>query len=162
MRVPKSIRALQYLPMCTGIVGQSVMSATVTCSLKSLLGEGSISLKDLIPFLSHCSDLQSCSNQCVSCLSSPSCSSWDMVFFSSCWVMNLICVIHALKIVRMVMRVTCCNLGIGNLKSCDVWIICNVTSVVCHSQVCGCVLCGLSKIIVSYFCGGYIYLGVVI
>ena len=49
------------------------MSATVTwsfkvsppCSWESLLGEGSISLKDLIPLLNHWSDHQSCNNQCV-------------------------------------------------------------------------------------------------
>ena len=76
--------------------------------------------------------------------------------------MNLICVIHALKIGRMVMSVTYCDLVINNPKSCNVWMICDVTGVVCHGKVCGCVLCGLSKIIMSYFCGGCIYLSVVI
>ena len=103
------------------------MSATVTwslegsppCSWESLLGEGSISLKSLIPLLSHWSDHLSYSNQCVGLLSSPLCS-WDVVFFSSCWRLNLICVIHALKISRIVVSVTYCDLGINNLKSCDV------------------------------------------
>ena len=114
------------------------MSATVTwslkgsppCSWESLLGEGSISLKDMIPLLNHWSDYQSCSNQCMGFLCSPSCSSWDVAFFSSYWRMNLICLIHALKIGRMVMSVTYCDLRNGNQKSCDVWMICDVTSAV--------------------------------
>ena len=64
------------------------MSATVTwsfqgsppCSWESLLGQGSISLKDLIPLPSHWSDHQSCNNLCVDLQSSPSCSSWDVAF----------------------------------------------------------------------------------
>ena len=55
MAAPESIGALYHFPACTVIVGQSVMSATVTwlcggsppCSWKSLLGEGFISLKNL-------------------------------------------------------------------------------------------------------------------
>ena len=170
MAAPESIRALQHLPACIIIVGQSVMSATVTwllegnppCSWELLLGKGSISLKDLIAPVSHWSHHLSCSNQCAVLLSSPSCSSWDMAFWSSCWSMNLICMSHVLKIGRMVVSVTYCNLGINNPKSCDVWTIWDVTSVVCHGEVCGCILCGLSEIIVSCFCGGCIYLGVVI
>ena len=170
MAALESIRALKHLPICTIIVGQSVMSATVTwlfegsppCSWESLLGEGSISLKDLIPLLSHRSDHRSYNNQCAGLPSSPSCSFWDVVFFSSCWTMNLICMIHALKIGRMVMSVTYCNLGIDNLKSFNVWMICNVTIVVCYGEVCGYVLCGLSEIIMSWSCGGCIYAGVVI
>ena len=106
------------------------MSATVTwslegsppCSWEPLLGEGSISLKNLIPLLSHWSDHLSCSNQCAGLLSSPLCSFfWDEVFFLSGWSMNLICMIHALKISRMVMSVTCYELRIDNPKSCHVW-----------------------------------------
>ena len=143
------------------------MSATVTwslegsppCSWESLLGEDSISLKDLIPLLNHWSDHLSCSSQSAGLLYSPSCSSWDVAFFLSCWSMSLI---HALKISGMAMTVTYCNHGIDNPKSCDVWMICNVTGVVCHGKVCGCVLCGLSEIVMSYFCGGCIYLGALI
>ena len=146
------------------------MSTTVTwlfkgnppCSWESLLGEGSLSLKDLIPLPSHWSDHQSCNNQCVGLQSSLSCSSWDVVFLSSCWSMNLICKVHALKICRMVMNVAYCDLRINNLKSFNLGMICNVTGVVCHSKVCGCVLCGLSEIIVSCSCGGCIYPSVVI
>ena len=141
------------------------MSASVTwslevsppCSWESLLGEGSISLKDLIPLLSH----WSCNNQCTGLQSSPSCSSWDVAFFSSCWSMNLICMIHALVGCRMVVSVTYYDLKINNPRSCNVWMICHVAGAVCHSKVCGCVLCGLSEIIVSCFCGGCIYPGVV-
>ena len=76
-----------------------MMSATVTwlfegsppCSWESLFGEGSISLKDLSPLPRHWSGHQSCNNQCVDLQSSPSCSSRDVAFFSSCWSMNLIC-----------------------------------------------------------------------
>ena len=61
MAPPESIRALYYLPACTIIMGQSMMSATVTWLLEgsspgsweSLLGEDSISLKNLIPLLSQ-------------------------------------------------------------------------------------------------------------
>ena len=170
MAAPESIRALEHLPVWTVIVGQSMISATVTwsledslpCSWESLLGETSISLKDLIPLPSHWSDHHCCSNQCTGLLSSPSCSSWDVAFLSFCWSMNLICMSHALKIGRIVVSVTYCDLRINNLKSCNVWMIYNVTDVVCHGKVCGCVLFGLGEIIMSYFCSGCIYLGVVI
>ena len=116
------------------------MSATITwshegshpCSWESLLRGGSTSLKNLIPSLSCWSDHLSCSYQCVGLLSSPSCSSWDVAFFLSSWSMTLIFMIHALKISRMVVSVTYCNLGIDNPKSCHVWMICNVTSAVCQ------------------------------
>ena len=131
-----------------------MMSATVTwslegsppCSWESLLGEGSTSLKNVIPLVSHWSDHLCSSNQCVGHLSSPSHSYWDVALFLSCWSMNLFCVIHALKIGRMVVSVTYYDLRIDNLKSCDMWMICNLTGVVCHGEVCGCILCGLSKI----------------
>ena len=82
-----------------------MMSATVTwfiegsppCSWESLLGEDSISLKDLSPLLSHWSDHQSCNNHCVDHQSSPLCSSWDVVFFLSCWSMNLIREFHVVE-----------------------------------------------------------------
>ena len=145
-------------------------SATVTwllehsppCSWESPLGEGSISLKNLILLLSHWSNHLSCSNQCVGPLSSSSCSLWGVAFLSSCWSMNLICVIHALKISGMVMSVTYCNLGIYDPKSCNVWMICNVTSEECHAKVCGCVLCRMSEIIIGCFCGGCVFPGIVI
>ena len=143
-----------------------MMSATVTwsfegsppCSWESPLGEGSISLKDLSPLLTHWSDHWSCNNQCVDLQSSPSCSSRDVVF-SFCWSMNLIGEIHAC---RMVLNMIYCSFGIDNLKRFNVGMICNVASVVCHGKVCGYVLCGLSKIIVSCSCGGCIYSSVVI
>ena len=58
---PESMRALQCFPAWSVIVGQSILSATVTgscvvnppCSWESLLGEGSFSLNDLSPLLSH-------------------------------------------------------------------------------------------------------------
>ena len=154
---------------CTIVEGKSVKSVTVTwslegsppCSWESLLEEGSTSLKNLIPLLSHVSDHLSCSNQCAGLLSAPSCSSWGVAFLS-CWIMNLICMIHTLKISRMIMSVAYCDLSIDNLKSCDVWIICDVTGVVCHVKVCGCVLCGLSEIVMSCFCGGCVYPCIVI
>ena len=132
------------------------------CSWKSLLGECSIGLKDLIPFLSHWSDHWSCSNLYVSLQSSPSWSSWDVASISSYCSMDLTFVIHALKISKMVLSVTYCNLGINNPKSCDVWMICDVTSMVYHGEICGCVLCGLSEINMSCFCGGCVYPSVVI
>ena len=146
------------------------MSATVTwlfegsppCSWEALLGEGSISLKDLIPLPSHWSDHQSCNNQYASLQSSHPCFSWGVAFFSSCWNMNLICMIHAMKICRMVGNVTYCNLWINNLKSFEVGMISNVTSAVCHGEVCGCVFFWLSKIIMSCSCGGCVYPSVVI
>ena len=127
------------------------------CSWESLLEEGSISLKDLSPSQSHWSDPQSCNNQCVDLQSSSSCSFWDVVFFSSCWNLNLIGKIHVLKICRMVMNLIYCNLWINDLKSFDVGMICNMTDVVCCSMFCGCVLCGLSKIIVNCSCCGCVY-----
>ena len=141
-----------------------MMSATVTwslegsilCSLESLLGEGSTSFKTLIPLLSQWSDHRSCSSQFVGLLSSPSCPSWSVTFSLSCWSMNLICVSHTLKISRMVMSVTYYNLRINTLKSCSVQVICNVTNVVCHGGICGCVLGVLSEIIMSCFCGGFV------
>ena len=146
------------------------MSATITwsfegsspCSWKSLLGEGSISLKDLSLLLNQWSDHWSCYNQCVDLQSSPSCSSLDVVFFVSCWNMNLIGEIHDLKIYRMVMNVIYCNLGINNLKSFDVGMIHDVTGVECHGKVCGYILCWLSEIIIKCFCGSCIYLCVAI
>ena len=128
----------------------------------SLLGEGSVSLKDLITLPSHWSDHQSCNNPCVDLQSSLSFSSWGTAFFSSCWSMNLICDAHTLKICRRGMNMTYCDLGIDKLKSFYVGMICNVIGEVCHSEICGCVLIGLSKIIVSCFCGGCIYPSVVI
>ena len=61
MAAPESIRALWHFPTCTVIVGQSVMSATVTwsfegsppCSWESILGESSISLNNPSALLSH-------------------------------------------------------------------------------------------------------------
>ena len=89
---PESMRALQYFPVCSEIFRPSVMSATVIClfegshpcSWKSLLGEGSISLKDHIPFPGHWGDHQSCNTLCVDPLSSPLFSSWDVAFTLSC------------------------------------------------------------------------------
>ena len=146
------------------------MSATVTClfggsppcSWKSLLVEGLVSLKDWIPLLSHWSDHHSCNNQWVDLQSSPSCSSWDVVFLLSCCLVNLIYRFHAWKICRMVMNVTYCNLWIDNLKSFYVWMVCNVVNVVCHGEVDGCGLYSWSKIIVSCSCGGCVYPSVVI
>ena len=129
--------------------------------MESLLGEGSISLKDLSPLPSHWSDHQSCNNPCVDLQPLPSCS-WAVAFFSSCWSMNLICEVHALRICRMVMNVTYCDLKIDNLKIFDVGMICDVIGTVCHGKVCGCVFCGLREIIMSCSCGGRICPGVVI
>ena len=91
MTAPGSIRALLHFPACTVIVGQSVMSATLTwsvegspfCSWESLLGEDSISLKDLIPLLSHWSEHQSCKN--------PVCGSsiFTFMFFLGCGLPSL-------------------------------------------------------------------------
>ena len=125
------------------------MSATVTwsiggslpCSWQSLLGEGFISLKDLSPLPSHWSDHQTYNNQCVDLQSSPSCSSWDVVFFLPCWIVNLIYTNHALKICRMAVNVTYYDLWTDNPKSFYVWMICDVTDVECHGTVC--VLCPL-------------------
>ena len=122
------------------------MSATVAwsfevsppCSLESLLGQSSISLNDLSPLLSHWSDHWNCNNQWLALQSSPLCSSWDVVFLFSCWIVNLIYVVHALRICRIVMNVTYCDLWINNLKSFYVWMICNVVYVVYHSEVDGC------------------------
>ena len=132
------------------------------CSWESLLGKGSTSLNDLSSLLSHWSDHQSCNNQWVDLQSSPLCSSWDVVFLLSCWIVNLIYVIHALKICRMVVNVTYCNLWINNLKSFYVWMICNVNDVVCHGEVNGCGLYRWSEIIMSCSCGGCICPSVVI
>ena len=142
-----------------------MMSATVTClfegsppcSWKSLLGEGSVSLNEL----SHWSDHQSCNNQWVDLQFSP-CSSWGMFLTLFCWIESLINTIHALKTYRMVMSVTYYGVRIGSLKSICVGLICDVIGEGCHSEVCGCVLCGRSEIVMSCICDGCIYLGVVI
>ena len=43
-------------------------------------------------------------------------------------------------------------------RAANVWMIYNVTSAVCHGEVCGCVLCRLSEIIMSCFFSGCVYL----
>ena len=111
------------------------MSATVTCLLegghpcswKSLLGEGSVSLTDQIPPLSHWSDNWSCNSQCVDPQSLLLCSSWGVVFLIICWSVDLIYMSLALKIGRMVMNVTYCYLWIDNLKSFYIWTMCIVS-----------------------------------
>ena len=60
------------------------------------------------------------------------------------------------------MNVIYCDLGIDNLKSFYVGMICNVSSVEYHCEVCGCVLCGLNEINMNCSCGGYVYPCVVI
>ena len=123
------------------------MSATVTClfegsppcSWESLLGEGSVSLKDQIPPQSHWSDHWSCNSQCVDPKSSPSYSSWGVVVALSCCIVSLINMVHALKACRLIMSVTYYDVGIESLKSFCVEMICNVIGEVCHGKVCGCV-----------------------
>ena len=161
MAAPESTRALYHLPAYTIVVRQSVKSATVTwtlegsppCSWESLLGEDSTSLKTLIPLLSCWSDHLSCSSQFVGLISSP---------LSPSWTMSLACRIHALKISRMVTSVTFYDLWFDSPKTCNVRMICNMTDPVCHGGVCSCVLCMLSEIIVSYFCGSCVCPSVVI
>ena len=80
-----------------------------------------------------------------------------MAFFLSCWSVNLICAIHALRICRMFVNVTYCDLWINNLRSLDVGMICDVIGVVCHGEVCGCILCELREIIVNCSYGSCIY-----
>ena len=83
MAAHESIRALYHFPACTVIVGQSMMSATVTwsyvgsppCSWESLLGEVPVSLNDWISLLNHWSDHLSYNSPCVDPQFSPSCSS---------------------------------------------------------------------------------------
>ena len=146
-----------------------MMSVTVTwshvgsppCSWESLLGEGSVSLNDWIPLLSHWSDHQSCNSPCVDPQLSPSGSSWGVVYSWSPGNVNLICLSPALKIGRMVMTVIYCDLSIGKLKNFYVWMICNVVDLVCHSEIDGCSLYRWSVIIVSCSCGSCIYPSVV-
>ena len=138
------------------------MSVTITwllegsppCSWESLLGEGPTSLKTLIPLLNHWRDHLTCSSQFVGLLSSPSCPLSSVAFFLSCWSMRLICVIHTLKIGRMVWSATYYDLGINIPKSCNVRMICNVTDVVCHGMTCDCILCVLSGVTLNCFCSG--------
>ena len=146
------------------------MSATVTCLLeggppsswKSLHREGSVSLNDQIPHLSHWSDHQSCNSLCVDPQSSPLCTSWGVVFLVICLSVNLIYVNPALKIGRMVMNMTYCDLWIDNLKIFYVWMICNVVDVVCHGEFDGYGLYRWNTVVMSCFCGGCIYPGAVI
>ena len=122
------------------------MSATVTwscvgsppCSWESLLGEGSVSLNDWIPILNQWSGHWSCNSLCVDLQSSPSCSSWGVGLFVICWSVNLFYISPALKVSRMVVNVTYCNLWIDELKYFCVWIICNEVNVVNHGKVNGC------------------------
>ena len=79
-----------------------------------------------------------------------------------CWSVNLIYMSPSLKISRMVVNVTYCDLWIDNLKSLYVWMICNVVDMVCHGKVDGCGLHSWSVIVVSCSCGGCIYPSVVI
>ena len=152
------------------IVGQSMMSATVTCLLegcppcswKSLLGEDSVSLNDQIPPLSHWSDHWSCNSQFVNLQSSLSCSSWGVFFLVICCSGNLIYVTPVFKIGRMVMKVTYCNLWIDNMKSFYVWMICNVVDVLCCGKINCCGLYRGSMIIVGCSYGGCVYTSVVI
>ena len=85
------------------------------------LWEGSISSKNLIPLLSHRSDHQSCNNQCVGLLSSPSCSSWDVA--SVHILLECESDLHdsCLKIGRMVLSVTYCNLRISKPE--ELWCV---------------------------------------
>ena len=144
------------------IVGQSIISATVNwscvgslpCSWESLLGEGSFSLNDLLPLLSHWNVHHSCNSPCVDLQFSPSGSSWGEVCLVICWNVNVTCASLTLKICRMVMSVIYCGLWSGKLRNSYVWMICGEVGVVCHGGINGCNLYMWGVSVMSYSWSG--------
>ena len=120
-----------------------------------------ISLNDWIPLLSHWSVHQSCNSPCVDLQYSPLGSSWGVTCPMICWNVNFICASLALKIGRMVVSMTYCDLWSGNLKNLHVWMICDEAIVVCHGKINGCNLYRWSMSIMSCSCGGCNYPDVV-
>ena len=126
---PELIRALEHFPACIVIVGQSMISTIVTwshagsppCLWESLLGEGSFSLYDWLPLLSHWNVHQSCNSLHMDLQFSPSGSSWGEVCLMICWNVNLIHASLALKICRMVVSMIYYNLWSGKLKNSYAW-----------------------------------------
>ena len=146
-----------------------MMCATVTwpcvgsppCSWESLLGEGSVSLNDWIPLLNHWSGHKSCVSGCGSSIFILM-SFMGCVFFVICWSVNLIYASPALKIGRMVVNMTYCDLWIDKQKNFCVWMICNEVDVAYHGEVNGNGLYGWSVIVMSCSCDGCIYLSVMV
>ena len=135
------------------MVGQSVMSAIVTClfegsppcSWGSLLRGGSSSLKTPIP---------NCSILMVVLLSGPSYSSLEGTFSFLVWLWSwtawsFFCVNYTSRISRLVVSVIYCNPESHSLMSCAVWRICSVVGVMCHGGTCGCVLGVLNGVILE-------------
>ena len=97
--VPESLRSLQHFPACLVIVGQSIINATVACSCvggpvcswESLLGEGSFSLNDLSPLLSHWNVHQCCNSLGVDLLFSLSgfLGVWFASWFAGMWMWSV-------------------------------------------------------------------------
>ena len=138
------------------------MSAIVTClfegsppcSWGSLLGEGSTSLKTLIPLLSQWNDHLNCINLMVVLLSGPLYSSLDGTFSFSSRNMIPNCMIlfgvnYTSMIGKVVVSAIYCDPESDNLMSCGVWRICGVTGVECHGGSCSSVLSVLNGIILS-------------
>ena len=138
------------------VIGSCVVSPP--CSWESLLGEGSFSLNDLSPLLSHYSGHQSYSNLYVALLSSLWCSSCDVVCFLINWSVSVTYVSFIMRFCMMDVNVTGFYPWSGMMSFC-VWMICTVAYVECHGEVDGCNSCMWSSSGVSYSCdiGDYPY-----
>ena len=144
------------------IVRQSIMSATVTgpcvvsppCSWGSLLVEGSFSLNDLSPLLSHWNGYQNSNSPYVDLLFSLWCSCCDVVCFMICWSVSVTYANVILRICRMDMNVIDFNLWSGMMRTFWVQMICSGVNVVCHSGIDGYNPCMWNLSIVSYSLGG--------
>ena len=137
------------------------------CSWGSLLGEVSTSLKTLILLLSWWNYHLKCSNRMRVLLYGPCCSFYDANFGFPDWSMILNYVIllgvrYISTIYRMDMNVIYCSPESGNLMSCSVWMICSVTSMVCHGGFCNCGLSVLNGIHLSCFYSSFAHPLVVI
>ena len=162
---PESIRALQHFPACSVIVGQSIINATVTyscigsppCSWESLRGEGSFSLNDLLPLLSHWNSHYNCNSPCVDFLFSLADSSSCVGGLMTCWSMSVIYAKLALRICRLDVNVIYYDLWSGRLRNFYVWMIFNEFGVLCCGRINDHNLYMWNVSIMSYSWGGCDY-----
>ena len=167
---PDSMRALSCFLAWTVIVGQSIMSATVTgscvvnppCSWESLLGEGSFSLSDLSPLLSWKSGHQNYNNPCVDLLFSLWCSSCGGFHVMIYWNVRVAFVNLILRICRIDVNMSGFGLWSGMMMSFCAQMIRSVVNVVCYSGIDGYNSCMWNLSIMSYSWGGGDYPYVVI
>ena len=149
-----------YCDCCKSIINATLTCSCVgipPCSWESLLGEGSFSLNDWTPLLSHWNIYQSCNSPCVDLLFSLLGFSLGVVCLMICCNVNVTCANLILKICRMDVNVIYYDPWIGKLKNFYVWMFCNEVGVVCHGGIDGCNLYMWSLSMVRYSWGGCNY-----